>query len=186
MIGCAVCGVDHCHCCNALQDHGLSRSSVTICLVSIGPYFNQNPNRREYSFMQSSQGTSLPNARALGVQYLIISHEDSSSATTSNLLGPSRTIGKLFSLWGAAVERHIGLLADRLGYGPLAYRRKLLKKYKYYLPWTLEEMTAKQRKGIVQKLMKYVMYTQSCIYSCKCLTSFQTKLWDVCHSISSA
>ena len=52
------------------------------------------------------------------------------------------------------------MAADRLGYGPLAYHRKLLKKLGK--PWS-RQVTEKERKEIVKKLMGYIRYALDCV-----------------------
>ena len=100
--------------------------------------------------MQYSQSANDPS-----IVHYIAFREDSSSATASNLPGPSRTVGKLFSYLGTKLEKQISLAVDKLGYGPLAYRRKLVKG-PYNLRITMENMTEELQKKSVGKLMKYI------------------------------
>lgn len=44
----------------------------------------------------------------------------STTETASNLIGPGRIIGKIYSYYGRRIERGMGRLADRLGFGPRA------------------------------------------------------------------
>ena len=107
--------------------------------------------------MQPSQALSVvPNNGPPEVRYIYV-QDDSSSATASNLPGPSRVVGKLFSYLGTKLERSINLAVDKLGYGPLAYRRRLLKVHEGVC-CVLEDLPAKRRKRIVGKLMKYIRY----------------------------
>ena len=50
---------------------------------------------------------------------------DSSDMTCSNLPGPGRGIGKLYSKAGKALERLISRAAHKLGYGPEAIARRI-------------------------------------------------------------
>ena len=106
---------------------------------------------------------SLPNGQslALGIEEFSIS----SSSTASNLPGPSRVIGKMFSWMGAGLEQRIDVLADKLGYGPLALRRKLEAEGLYYWwsePW--DKRASKNRRRKVMKLIKYIWYVQVLYY----------------------
>lgn len=47
------------------------------------------------------------------------------SDTVSSLLGPGRVLGKFLSHLGNGLEKQLGLVADKLGYGPLAAHRRL-------------------------------------------------------------
>ena len=82
-------------------------------------------------------------------------NDDSSSATASNLPGAGRTMGKLFSLLGAALEQRIYWSADKLGFGPLALRRKLSQAKYSSLAREFERIPRKQQKNFITKLMKY-------------------------------
>ena len=82
-------------------------------------------------------------------------HEHSSAETASNLPGAGRTMGKLFSLLGAALERRIYWSADKLGFGPLALRRKLIPDEDFSPIWEFNRMSAKQQKTFIAKLMTY-------------------------------
>ena len=98
--------------------------------------------------------------------------DDSSSATASNLPGAGRTMGKLFSLLGAALERRIYWSADKLGFGPLALRRKLSQRKYSSLVWELEQMPRKQQKNFITKLMKYARSVRSSFHKPHGLSDF--------------
>ena len=110
--------------------------------------------------MRSSQEPSRIIDGTPTFQY-IYAGDDSSSTTASNLPGPSRVIGRLISYLGAKLERRINLFADKLGYGPLAYRRKLSKEYDSLC--VVRKMTEEQQKEMVKRLMRYV----------KCVLNFE-------------
>jgi hypothetical protein len=47
-------------------------------------------------------------------------------ATASNLPGPGRGLGKLYSRGGRILERSISLIAHRLGFGPYAVSLRMI------------------------------------------------------------
>ena len=102
--------------------------------------------------MQSSQEPSVLKHGVLTVQ--LLDNSSSSSATTSNLPGPSRVLGNALSYLGIKLEKRINWFADKLGHGPLAYRRKLLKGNKDF--WTVFVDMTDQWKEIIEKLMGYI------------------------------
>jgi hypothetical protein len=53
----------------------------------------------------------------------------SSTATTSDLPGPGRGIGKLYSRGGRILERSISLIAHKLGFGPYAVALRMMKLF---------------------------------------------------------
>ena len=50
-----------------------------------------------------------------------------SEATEANLPGPGRALDNLFRFSGEHVERRLGKLADRMGFGPAAMERRLIR-----------------------------------------------------------
>lgn len=81
--------------------------------ASLNP--NLNVDHQEQPLMQSPQGPSLSNDDPTVIQYIYL-QEDSSSTTTSNLPGPSRVIGRLFSLLGVRIEQYINTKASEVQY----------------------------------------------------------------------
>ena len=111
--------------------------------------------------MQFSPTTSSPdhhnsNRDAYPQYQWEVIHEHSSAETASDLPGAGRTMGKLFSLLGAALERRIYWSADKLGFGPQALRRKLSPD-EYSLPiWKFNRMIDKQQQKVIDKLVRHV------------------------------
>ena len=70
-------------------------------------------------------------------------------------------MGKLFSSLGAALERRIYWSADKLGFGPLALRRKLSPNPNGWLVLGFDRMDAKKQKKFIAKLMKYARFVRS-------------------------
>ena len=134
--------------------------------------------------MQFSPATSSRdrhnNTREVYPQYQWeLIHEHSSAETASNLLGAGRTMGKLISLLGAVLERRIYWSADKLGYGPLALRRKLLRDPESPSRG-FKRMTVEQREKVIAELMRYarsVYMNFSKLFS----DIAWIKLWDHCH-----
>lgn len=54
----------------------------------------------------------------------------SSTATMSNLPGAGRTLGKLYSRWGYALEISLGTLAHKGGFGPDAVADRIQRELK--------------------------------------------------------
>ena len=67
------------------------------------------------------------------------------SATISNLTGPGRFLGTVFSGVGLSLERAIGRFTHRVGFGPRAIRKQIGRKMSRYstaiFPWNLKEST---------------------------------------------
>ncbi|EJD07876.1 uncharacterized protein FOMMEDRAFT_150464 [Fomitiporia mediterranea MF3/22] len=57
--------------------------------------------------------------------YTFCSQQSSSNLTASDLPGPGRTLGLLYSRWGRALEASVGRLAHRSGFGPDAVASRI-------------------------------------------------------------
>ncbi|EJD07875.1 uncharacterized protein FOMMEDRAFT_16460 [Fomitiporia mediterranea MF3/22] len=57
--------------------------------------------------------------------YTLCSQQSSSNLTASDLPGPGRTLGLLYSRWGRALEASVGRLAHRSGFGPDAVASRI-------------------------------------------------------------
>ena len=93
----------------------------------------------------------------------------------------------MFSWLGARLERHIDLLVDKLGYGPLALRRKFDSQMEgFYWRTVLDEESAKNQRRRIMKLVKYIRYAQFLLqYYMAPLADFNLygdKYWYILHT----
>lgn len=58
----------------------------------------------------------------------VLESETSTNLTADDLPGPGRLLGNLYVALGTPLERRIGQLADKLGYGPRATAIKIKKR----------------------------------------------------------
>ncbi|EJD03202.1 uncharacterized protein FOMMEDRAFT_156585 [Fomitiporia mediterranea MF3/22] len=103
----------------------------------------------------------------------LCSQQTSSNDTASNLRGPGRTLGRLYSRGGRALEAVIGRAAHRSGFGPKAVasriRRIELKRIRFsgdneldresqvrrVVRWTVKDGSEAKLRSDCQKLAKY-------------------------------
>ena len=86
------------------------------------------------------------------------------SDTVSSLLGPGRVLGKFLSHLGNGLEKQLGLVADKLGYGPLAAYWRLTRgairrdEWMEDPDWLLSPML-KTGSRDAQKLIRHVRWS---------------------------
>ena len=88
--------------------------------------------------------------------------------TISNLTGPGRFLGTVFSGVGLSLERTIGRFTHRIGFGPRAVRKQIGKKMSRHsttiFPWNLKVST--------QSDLPYDDATQEILHLCKELDAY--------------
>lgn len=84
----------------------------------------------------------------------------STSETISNLTGPGRLLGTVFSRVGLSLERAIGRFTHRVGFGPRAIRKQIGKKMSGHsatiFPWNSRESTQSSLPydGAIQRILR--------------------------------
>ena len=105
--------------------------------------------------------------------YELCSQQSSSNDTASNLPGPGRMLGLLYSRWGRALEGAIGQVAHKSGFGPKAVASRIRRvefkginisgenkpdreiQVRRVVRWTVKDRSEVKLRSDCQKLAKY-------------------------------
>lgn len=101
-----------------------------MCVAGGNTSLPHIPNTRPRSPM--TRDPDIPNSFRIfrgGGDIVCTMHYESTNRTESDLPGPGRLLGKLYSSLGRRLERGINAIAVRRGYGPLSAAERFRSKY---------------------------------------------------------
>lgn len=84
----------------------------------------------------------------------------SSTSTASDLPGPGRTLGRLYSFLGVRLETQLGRLAERFGYSPNAIEQRVLARASHLPP-----QGSNGQNKLKKDLKRLIGYTQLVLFS---------------------